>query len=350
MPTEKNQERLIGRRVGELILRKQIGIGAYGEVYLADDDRFNELYAVKCLSKVGLDEVQLRKQRHEIDIFCQLVRHRNIIMLENVVETEDYLFLIFEYAEGGDLFNAISDSGKFELPVALRIASELVEAVERCHKDGIFHRDIKPENILLSGDRSVKLADFGLATTAVESTDKECGSGPYMAPEVLASAGAYSTEFADIWSIGVVLFNMVTAKNPWKKALFDEPTFAEFIEDRASFQLRFNLSSELMALFGRVFTQNPKKRCSLTELRCLLSDLALRTAPSTDLDVAILAALKLNDSEPPLVEPLCQATCRTEASTRMSSPVMRVLDSSRLRSQLVNQTSNDLFVFSLWNI
>jgi len=350
MPTEKNRERLVGRRVGELILRKQIGIGAYGEVYLADDDRFNELYAVKCLSKVGLDEVQLRKQRHEIDIFSQLVRHRNIIMLENVVETEDTLFLIFEYAEGGDLFNAISESGKFELPVALRIASELVEAVERCHRDGIYHRDIKPENILLSGDRTLKLADFGLATTSAESTDKECGSGPYMAPEVLASAGSYSTEFADIWSIGVVLFNMITAKNPWKRAMFDEPTFAEFMEDRASFQFRFSLSSELMALFGRIFTQNPKKRCRLTELRCLLSDLALHTASSKPLDVPSLEALKLSDMESAIVEPSCQAACRTEATVRMNSPVMRVLDSSRLRSQLVNQTSNDLFVFSLWNI
>jgi len=293
----------IGQKLGEIVFLGHIGSGAYGQVYLAYDPRSVDYYAVKCLAKKGLNGTQLEQQRWEIHVNKRIPRHPHVIFLENVFEDDECLYLIFEYADSGDLFSAICDAGGLVTSAAVRWILQLIDAIDHCHRRGIYHRDLKPENILLTRDGDLKLGDFGLATLDRFPVDKECGSAPYMAPEVASdSPGKYSAELADVWAVGVIFYNMLTGRNPWRRACFDDANFSLFMEDRSEFRARHNFAPEILAIFHKVFALNPKNRCSLDELRCMIASLAI--APVTpDRCVPDLNETHLQDSPDETFEP-----------------------------------------------
>lgn len=177
-------------RIGQLIagrleLSGVLGVGAYGVVYTAVDIFNLTPYAVKALSRVGLDERQKRFQQREIALHLKASGHRNVVSLVKVVETADTTFVVMEYCPEGDLFASITERGQYVGNdfLAKRVFLQLLDAVEYCHNLGVYHRDLKPENILVC-DRGnqVKLADFGLATTEEVTSDFGCGSTFYMSP------------------------------------------------------------------------------------------------------------------------------------------------------------------------
>jgi serine/threonine protein kinase len=170
---------------GRLELTGILGVGAYGIVYNAVDIFTCTPYAVKALTKNGLDPRQKQFQQREIALHLKASAHPNIVSLVKIVETSDCIFVVLEYCSEGDLFTNITERGHYvgNDALAKQVFLHLLDAVEHCHSLGIYHRDLKPENVLVcDGGMRVKLADFGLATTDRYTTDFGCGSTFYMSP------------------------------------------------------------------------------------------------------------------------------------------------------------------------
>ena len=167
-----------------------LGTGAYGVVYSALDLYTQTWYAVKALSKTNanghpLDQRQREFQQREIQLHYAASAHPNIVSMLKIVDDPECTYVILEYCPEGDLFSNITERGRYVSNDALirRAFLQILDAVEHCHRLGIYHRDLKPENILVSNaGADVLLADFGLATTDAESEDHGCGSTFYMSP------------------------------------------------------------------------------------------------------------------------------------------------------------------------
>jgi hypothetical protein len=184
-PSLAPEERLGCVLAGRLELTSILGIGAYGVVYTAVDIHTNIPYAVKALTKIGLDARQRRFQQREIRLHHQASQHPNVVSLVRILDSPDCTFVVIEFCPEGDLFSNITERGHFvgNDALAKHAFLQILDAVRHCHSIGIYHRDLKPENILVT-DRgnTVKLADFGLATTDRVTSDFGCGSTFYMSP------------------------------------------------------------------------------------------------------------------------------------------------------------------------
>ncbi|MCJ1440719.1 MAG: hypothetical protein MMC23_001205 [Stictis urceolatum] len=282
-----------------------LGSGAYGVVYTAEDIYTGQQYAVKALNKIGLDSRQRRFQQREIQLHHEASHHSNVVSLLKVMDAHDATYVILEYCPEGDLFSSITENcfyvGNDEL--VRRAFLQVLDAVAFCHSIGIFHRDLKPENILVT-DRghTLKLADFGLATTEEITSDFGCGSTFYMSPgnsiplhspihfltqicsECQTSSPVSQTCYAsrpnDVWSLGVILVNLVCGRNPWKRASSEDATYRAYLKDRRFLSTILPISGSLEAILARVFEINPAKRITLDELRDLIIRCPSFTAPA----------------------------------------------------------------------
>lgn len=177
-------------RLGKLLANRLeltgiLGVGAYGVVYTAIDIHTQVMYAVKALNKSGLDPRQLKYQQREIKLHHMASQHPNVVSLVSIMDAPDCTYVVIDFCPEGDLFSSITDKGLFVGNDALvkRIFLQILDAVQYCHSLGVYHRDLKPENILVTDQgMTVKLADFGLATTDLFSSDFGCGSTFYMSP------------------------------------------------------------------------------------------------------------------------------------------------------------------------
>jgi serine/threonine protein kinase len=171
-------------------LKTILGTGAYGVVYSAFDYSTYTWYAVKALNKYNpngepLDKRQRDFQSREIQLHYGASAHPNIVSMLKIVDDPECTFVILEYCPEGDLFSNITERGTYigNDSLVRRAFLQILDAVEHCHRLGIYHRDLKPENILVSNaGMDVLLADFGLATMDEESEDHGCGSTFYMSP------------------------------------------------------------------------------------------------------------------------------------------------------------------------
>ncbi|KAK9768209.1 cAMP-dependent protein kinase catalytic subunit [Basidiobolus ranarum] len=261
-----------------------IGHGTYGSIYLGRRcTPPHTLYAVKCLPKHASGSRQANIQKQEIAIHTSLGRHPNIVSLEFVFETKEYVYIGMEYCEGGDLYEAITTCkgpgfGGSSLKRSALIKQaflHVLRAVEYCHSKEVYHRDIKPENILLSGNGLLKLADFGLATTDQISNEFGCGSSFYMSPESQAlnvkkfnssAYSNYSPAASDVWALGIILINLCFGRNPWKQATLSDSTFAAYFRDQTVLLEMFPLTQEGANILYQTLEVNPKRRCSLKKL------------------------------------------------------------------------------------
>lgn len=260
-----------------LELTSILGVGAYGVVYTAVDIHTNIPYAVKALTKTGLDPRQRKFQQREIRLHHLASQHPNVVSLVRILDSPDCTFVVIEFCPEGDLFSNITERGHFvgNDPLAKHAFLQILDAVQYCHSIGIYHRDLKPENILVTDHGStVKLADFGLATTDCITSDFGCGSTFYMSPECQQTAprpyACYASAPNDIWSLGVILVNLTCGRNPWKKASPEDSTFRAFLKDPKFLRSILPLSDELDSILRRIFECDPQKRISIEELRELI--------------------------------------------------------------------------------
>jgi len=212
---------------------KIIGKGAFSVVRIASRKTNGKKYAIKCISKKTIQKSELTLLEREMDIMKKL-QHPNIIQLMEVLDTADTLFLVLEFAEGGELFDAIVNRGFYSESDAAKIVYQILDAILYTHNHGIAHRDLKPENLLIAhddGKELIKIADFGLSKEfGAEQMMTSCGTPDYVAPEVLS--GEVYASGVDIWSIGVITYVLLCGFPPFfgetQKELFDNILSATF--------------------------------------------------------------------------------------------------------------------------
>jgi calcium-dependent protein kinase len=167
------------------------------------------------MRKDKISKNQSVRLKYEIDILKNL-DHPNILKLYEVYEDKQNIYLVTEFCSGGELFDEIIAKGRFEEHEAAFIMKQLFSAIAYCHSKNVCHRDLKPENILLDANdkRSIKLIDFGTSQvyTDEEKMEVVIGTSYYIAPEVLA--GKY-TEKCDMWSLGVILYILLSGQPPF---------------------------------------------------------------------------------------------------------------------------------------
>uniref|UniRef100_A0A671LUT2 non-specific serine/threonine protein kinase n=1 Tax=Sinocyclocheilus anshuiensis TaxID=1608454 RepID=A0A671LUT2_9TELE len=192
------------------------------------------------------------------------LNHPNIVQLFEVIETEKTLYLVMEYASGGEVFDYLVSHGRMKEKEARAKFRQIVSAVYYCHQKKIVHRDLKAENLLLDADSNIKIADFGFSNefTLGSKLDTFCGSPPYAAPE-LFQGKKYDGPEVDIWSLGVILYTLVSGSLP-----FDGQNLKELRERvlRGKYRVPFYMSTDCESILRRFLVLNPTKRCTLEQI------------------------------------------------------------------------------------
>ncbi|XP_028844026.1 serine/threonine-protein kinase MARK1-like isoform X3 [Denticeps clupeoides] len=249
--------------VGNYRLHKTIGKGNFAKVKLARHILTGREVAVKIIDKTQLNPTSLQKLFREVRIM-KLLNHPNIVKLFEVIETEKTLYLIMEYASGGEVFDYLVAHGRMKEKEARAKFRQIVSAVEYCHQKRIVHRDLKAENLLLDADMNIKIADFGFSNefTIGSKLDTFCGSPPYAAPE-LFQGKKYDGPEVDVWSLGVILYTLVSGSLP-----FDGQNLKELRERvlRGKYRIPFYMSTDCENLLKKLLVLNPVKRGSLEQV------------------------------------------------------------------------------------
>lgn len=198
-------------------LRKKIGEGGMGVIYLAQDTRLNRKVALKFLPKhISKDQSKHERFRIEAQAAAGL-NHRNIAQVFAIEEANGELCIVLEYVEGQELKDII-DGDELTAEEKVQISADIAEGIKAAHQKGITHRDIKSRNIMVDSSNEVKIMDFGLAklegSDHPRSSDKTACTTAYMSPEQLRSEEADAR--SDIWSYGVVLYELFTGKLPFQ--------------------------------------------------------------------------------------------------------------------------------------
>uniref|UniRef100_A0A8C0WJ58 non-specific serine/threonine protein kinase n=1 Tax=Castor canadensis TaxID=51338 RepID=A0A8C0WJ58_CASCN len=187
-----------------------------------------------------------------------------LVKLFEVIETEKTLYLVMEYASGGEVFDYLVAHGRMKEKEARAKFRQIVSAVQYCHQKCIVHRDLKAENLLLDADMNIKIADFGFSNefTVGNKLDTFCGSPPYAAPE-LFQGKKYDGPEVDVWSLGVILYTLVSGSLP-----FDGQNLKELRERvlRGKYRIPFYMSTDCENLLKKLLVLNPVKRGSLEQI------------------------------------------------------------------------------------
>ncbi|XP_040891332.1 serine/threonine-protein kinase MARK1 [Toxotes jaculatrix] len=249
--------------VGNYRLLKTIGKGNFAKVKLARHTLTGREVAIKIIDKTQLNPTSLQKLFREVSVM-KILNHPNIVKLFEVIETEKTLYLVMEYASGGEVFDYLVAHGRMKEKEARAKFRQIVSAVQYCHQKRIVHRDLKAENLLLDADMNIKIADFGFSNefTVGSKLDTFCGSPPYAAPE-LFQGKKYDGPEVDVWSMGVILYTLVSGSLP-----FDGQNLKELRERvlRGKYRIPFYMSTDCENLLKKLLVLNPGKRGSLQQI------------------------------------------------------------------------------------
>ncbi|NLZ69991.1 MAG: Stk1 family PASTA domain-containing Ser/Thr kinase [Clostridiaceae bacterium] len=210
---------MLGRTLGgRFKIRELIGSGGMAQVYLADDLETGVQVAVKALKSEFLDDEEFV---HRFDTEARAaasLAHPNIVKVYGVGEEEDVRYMVQQYISGTTLKDLIDKYGHLDWHVAVPIAIQVTRALEHAHRNGIIHRDIKPQNIMVTSDYRALVTDFGIARASTSSTitisnGNALGSVHYFSPE--QARGGIVSEKSDIYSLGILLYEMLTGRLPF---------------------------------------------------------------------------------------------------------------------------------------
>ncbi|TPX31998.1 hypothetical protein SmJEL517_g04825 [Synchytrium microbalum] len=249
--------------VGNYKLDRTIGQGTYGKVKIATNMITDEKVAVKLIEKSTIHSTkQVARLQREIR-FLKLLHHPHIVKVYEVVETADFIYIVMEYAAGGELFDYIVAHKRVKEKEARNFFRMVLSAVEYCHQNSVIHRDLKPENLLLDEKKVIKIIDFGFGNnfTTDGLLDTFCGSPFYAAPEMILGR-KYEGPEVDMWSLGIILFALLCGHLP-----FDDDNMKELYKKIAAgtYSCPDYLAPSARHLIGRLITVDPKKRATLQE-------------------------------------------------------------------------------------
>ncbi|XP_030259370.1 serine/threonine-protein kinase SIK3 homolog isoform X1 [Sparus aurata] len=250
-------------RVGHYEIERTIGKGNFAVVKLATHIITKAKVAIKIVDKTQLDDENLKKIFREVQIM-KLLKHPHIIRLYQVMETERMIYLVTEYASGGEIFDHLVAHGRMAEKDARKKFKQIVAAVHFCHCRNIVHRDLKAENLLLDHNLNIKIADFGFSNlfSRGQLLKTWCGSPPYAAPE-LFEGKEYDGPKVDIWSLGVVLYVLVCGALP-----FDGSTLQNLRARVLSgkFRIPFFMSTDCEYLIRHMLVLEPSRRLTMEQI------------------------------------------------------------------------------------
>ncbi|CAD8182840.1 unnamed protein product [Paramecium pentaurelia] len=245
------------------IIEQCLGSGAYGSVSLVRDINSRIYYARKTISKSKLKtQESLDNLKREILIQKKLC-HPNILKLCYCYEDQMSVFLILEYAELGSLFQLIKRKQRLQEREAYQYFSQLLAGLEYMHKMKIVHRDLKPENLLITKSGDLKIGDFGWATQMPNYHKAFCGTTEYMSPEMIQSQ---TTDYkSDLWSLGVLLYEMVQGKTPFQGMTFLEKS--QKILSRRQLEYEYDVSEECKSLINSLLQYRIPCRPTIDQIK-----------------------------------------------------------------------------------
>ncbi|KAI8981739.1 kinase-like domain-containing protein [Mycotypha africana] len=239
-------------------LLRVIGRGSFGKVYVVRKKDTNRIYAMKVLRKSRI--ISRSEVTHTMAEKTVLAKIRNpfIVPLKFAFQSPDKLYLVLAFINGGELFHHLQLEGKFDEERSRFYTAELLSALECLHDFNVVYRDLKPENILIDYNGHIALCDFGLCKLDMKDDDRTntfCGTPEYLAPELLLGQGY--TKTVDWWTLGVLLYEMMTGLPPF----YDENTnemYRKILQD----ELRFpdDMSQEARSLLRGLLTRDPNER------------------------------------------------------------------------------------------
>ncbi|KAF7146995.1 hypothetical protein RHSIM_Rhsim03G0262800 [Rhododendron simsii] len=250
--------------IGKYQIGRTIGEGTFAKVKLAVNTENGQYVAIKIIDKHMVVENNLTNQVKSEIRTMKLLRHPNIVRIHEVIGTKTKIHIVMEYVSGGQLSDRMSYVGRLDEKHARKHFQQLIDAVDYCHCRGVYHRDLKPQNLLLGSKDNLKVSDFGLSALRKpgDVLSTACGSPSYVAPELLANKG-YEGAAADVWSCGVILFELLAGRLPfddqslmnlYRKILRAEYTFPEWFTENQKI------------LISRILDPNPKTRITTAEI------------------------------------------------------------------------------------
>ena len=274
--------------IGETILHykilQKLGEGGMGVVYLAEDTKLKRQVAIKFLPHyISANEAE--RQRFEIEAQAAAsLNHPNISTIYAIENSDDEIFIVMEYIDGIELKDKIK-SGSIPTNEAINIAIQIAEGLEAAHKNGIVHRDIKSQNIMITNDGKVKIMDFGLAKvkgdTQITKIGSTVGTAAYMSPE--QARGEELDEQTDLWSFGVVFYEMITGKLPFKGD-YDQAVIYSILNEEL--ELNIDVSNDLKVIMKKALAKKRENRYKsvvqmLSDLRELNSESSSKSFSNT---------------------------------------------------------------------
>ncbi|UCF79151.1 MAG: protein kinase, partial [Candidatus Eiseniibacteriota bacterium] len=253
---------MIGRTISHYKILDKLGEGGMGVVYKAEDTKLKRVVALKFLSRQALGaEDDKTRFIHEAQAAASL-NHPNICTVYEIDETEGQTFIAMEYVEGQSLRDR-GGSGPLKVEEAVRVGLQIAEALQRAHDKGVVHRDIKSGNLMITPDGQVKVMDFGLAKLAGASRltreGTTVGTVAYMSPE--QARGEETDRRTDIWSLGVVLYEMLTGLLPFQRD-YEQATVYSILneEPQPVTGLRSGIPMELERIVARALDKDVETR------------------------------------------------------------------------------------------
>ncbi|CAK4066784.1 unnamed protein product [Aphanomyces euteiches] len=255
-------------------VQRILATALYGDVLLCHDRRTGARVAIKRMNLAAAQEhkslVEKRHVPEDVDFEAHVhyaVRaaggHRNILHMQRDFVEDDCLHFVYDYCAGGDLLDLLRAHDRFTRDIAMNYFRDIVSAVQHLHKLGFAHRDLSLENVLLDASDVCQVIDFGVACSTSTSHSSRVGKAFYMAPEVVAGK-TYDGCKADVWSLGILLFEMLTGRPLFDLAATTNPRFELFQAQGLAAIIDTNLVDEnCMTLLSDMLSLDPHYRPSL---------------------------------------------------------------------------------------
>lgn len=251
------------RQIHQYTIGSELGQGAFATVFKAFNKENRRSYAIKVIPKRNVhnrEEAERFQREINASVF---IRHDNIVAVHDFFWDDDNYYMVQDLCSGGDLFHYIKKVKQIDEPSAAYLFQQICKAVSYIHSYNVAHRDLKPENVLIDKFPRLKVADFGICGYVCEDSLMKSfvGSPSYSSPECLSKT-EYDGKISDVWSLGVILYVMVTGNSPWNQ---NTPHMIQQIQS-ADFYIPDDISTDCQDLIKRMMITTPNDRIKLDEV------------------------------------------------------------------------------------